>query len=140
METLWTGISLSHSYALHEGLPNKSRMYEIHGHQITKGRGYFVFNFADHNYTVEFVRSHFLVREGTRINEQGHTTSLSDLVTIQAPNLTTWPPMHGHFWGHVLSSILSLFILKIILHPLSSHNLPNPSFFFNNPNSIIFHL
>ena len=54
---------------LHEGLPDKSRMHEIHSHQITKGRGYFVFNFADHNCTVEFVRSHFFVREGTRINE-----------------------------------------------------------------------
>ncbi|XP_034679804.1 protein trichome birefringence-like 5 [Vitis riparia] len=72
-----------------QGLPDKSRMYEIHGHQITKGKGYFVFNFTDHNCTVEFVRSHFLVREGTRINEQEPTTSLSDLVTVQAPNLTT---------------------------------------------------
>ena len=74
---------------LHEGLPDKSRMHEIHGHQITKGRGYFVFNFADHNCTIEFVGSHFFVREGTRINEQDPTTSLSDLVIVQAPNLTT---------------------------------------------------
>ena len=28
-----------------EGLQNKSRMYEVHGHKITKGRGYYVFKF-----------------------------------------------------------------------------------------------
>lgn len=30
---------------LREGLSDKSRMYEVHGHNITKGRGYFVFKF-----------------------------------------------------------------------------------------------
>lgn len=30
---------------LREGLHNKSRMYEIHGHKISKGRGYFSFKF-----------------------------------------------------------------------------------------------
>ena len=50
----------------HEGLPGKSRMYEIHGHRITKGRGYVVFSFVDYNCTVEFVRSHFFVREGSQ--------------------------------------------------------------------------
>jgi hypothetical protein len=30
---------------LREGLQNKSKMYEIHGHKISKGRGYFVFKF-----------------------------------------------------------------------------------------------
>lgn len=30
---------------LHEGLADKSRMYEIHGYKITKGRGYYVFKF-----------------------------------------------------------------------------------------------
>lgn len=30
---------------LREGLSNKSRMYEIYGHKITKGRGYYVFKF-----------------------------------------------------------------------------------------------
>ena len=48
----------------HEGLPG--RMYEIHGHRITKGRGYVVFSFVDYNCTVEFVRSHFFVREGSQ--------------------------------------------------------------------------
>lgn len=27
----------------YESLPNKSRMYEINGHKVTKGRGYYVF-------------------------------------------------------------------------------------------------
>lgn len=30
---------------LREGLTNKSKMYEIHGYKITKGRGYYVFIF-----------------------------------------------------------------------------------------------
>lgn len=30
---------------LQVGLQDKRRMYEIHGHKITKGRGYFVFKF-----------------------------------------------------------------------------------------------
>lgn len=30
---------------LREGLPDKSRMREVHGHKITKGRGYYVFKF-----------------------------------------------------------------------------------------------
>lgn len=28
---------------LREGLPDKSKMYEVHGYKITKGRGYYVF-------------------------------------------------------------------------------------------------
>lgn len=30
---------------LREGLPEKSRMYEVHGYRITKGRGYYIFKF-----------------------------------------------------------------------------------------------
>ncbi|KAJ6355055.1 hypothetical protein OIU77_005614 [Salix suchowensis] len=59
---------------LREGLPDKSKMFEIHGNKITKGRGYYVFRFVDYECTVEFVRSHFLVKEGLRINGQGKTS------------------------------------------------------------------
>lgn len=31
---------------LREGLSNKSRMFEVHGYKITKGRGYYVFKFV----------------------------------------------------------------------------------------------
>jgi hypothetical protein len=31
---------------LREGLPDKSKMFEIHGRRITKGRGYYVFKFV----------------------------------------------------------------------------------------------
>ena len=31
---------------LREGLPDKSKMFEIHGNKITKGRGYYVFKFV----------------------------------------------------------------------------------------------
>lgn len=30
---------------LREGLENKSKMYEVHGYRITKGRGYYIFKF-----------------------------------------------------------------------------------------------
>lgn len=33
---------------LHEGLEDKSGMSEVHGHKITKGRGYYVFKFKVH--------------------------------------------------------------------------------------------
>ncbi|KAG7020940.1 Protein trichome birefringence-like 5, partial [Cucurbita argyrosperma subsp. argyrosperma] len=58
---------------LREGLRDKKRMFETHGYKISKGRGYFVFKFKDYGCTVEFVRSHFLVREGIRINAQGNS-------------------------------------------------------------------
>ncbi|KAL7138131.1 hypothetical protein ABFS83_10G142500 [Erythranthe nasuta] len=58
---------------LREGLPDKSKMYEVHGYKITKGRGYYVFKIEDYDCTVEFIRSHFLVREGIRINAQGNS-------------------------------------------------------------------
>ena len=32
---------------LHEGLPDRNRKYDIRDYQMIKGRGYFVFNFAD---------------------------------------------------------------------------------------------
>lgn len=90
---------------LHEGLPDKSRMYEIHGHKITKGRGYFVFNFADYNCTVEFVRSHFLVREGTRINGQGNSNPTLSIDRIDK-SAGRWKRADilvfntGHWWTH----------------------------------------
>lgn len=30
---------------LREGLEDKSKMYEVHGYKITKGRGYYIFKF-----------------------------------------------------------------------------------------------
>ncbi|KAE8660294.1 Protein trichome birefringence-like 5 [Hibiscus syriacus] len=51
---------------LHEGLTNKSKMCEARGNKVSKGRGYFSFKIEDYDSTVEFVRSHFLVRQGAR--------------------------------------------------------------------------
>lgn len=31
---------------LYEGLPDKSKMYEVHGYKITKGRGFYIFKFV----------------------------------------------------------------------------------------------
>ncbi|CAN8252457.1 unnamed protein product [Cochlearia groenlandica] len=90
---------------LREGLPDKSRMYEVHGHNITKGRGYFVFKFEDYNCTVEFVRSHFLVREGVRANAQGNTNPTLSIDRIDKTN-ARWKRANilvfntGHWWVH----------------------------------------
>ncbi|PIA40888.1 hypothetical protein AQUCO_02400150v1 [Aquilegia coerulea] len=90
---------------LREGLSDKSRMYETHGYKITKGRGYFVFKFEDYNSTVEFVRSHFLVREGTRINGQGNSNPTLSIDRIDK-SAGRWKRADilvfntGHWWTH----------------------------------------
>ncbi|KAE9601622.1 putative PMR5 domain, PC-Esterase, trichome birefringence-like family [Lupinus albus] len=90
---------------LREALQNKSKMYEIHGYKITKGRGYYVFNFEDYNCSVIFVRSHFLVREGVRTNAQG---SSNPTLAIDRIDKTSgrWKKADilvfntGHWWTH----------------------------------------
>ncbi|XP_071722229.1 LOW QUALITY PROTEIN: protein trichome birefringence-like 5 [Rutidosis leptorrhynchoides] len=90
---------------VHEGLSNKSKMYEIHGHKISKRRGYFVFNFEDHDCTVEFVRSHFLVKEGFRLNGQGNKNPTLSIDTIDK-SYGRWKRADilvfntGHWWTH----------------------------------------
>ncbi|PKI52660.1 hypothetical protein CRG98_027000 [Punica granatum] len=90
---------------LREGLPDKSRMFETHGYRITKGRGYFMFKFADYNCTVEFVRSHFLVREGIQINGQGNSNPTLSIDRIdKTANKWKWADIlvfnTGHWWTH----------------------------------------
>ncbi|KDP35862.1 hypothetical protein JCGZ_10642 [Jatropha curcas] len=90
---------------LREGLHDKNRMREIHGHKITKGRGYYVFKFMDYNCTVEFVRSHFLVREGVRINEQRNSNPTLSIDRIDKTS-GRWKRADilvfntGHWWTH----------------------------------------
>ncbi|XP_076892650.1 protein trichome birefringence-like 5 [Bidens hawaiensis] len=90
---------------LYESLPNKSKMYEIHGYKITKGRGYYVFKFEDYNCTVNFVRSHFLVREGTRVNGQGNSNPTLSIDVIDK-SARRWKRADilvfntGHWWVH----------------------------------------
>ncbi|KAK7347800.1 hypothetical protein VNO80_22339 [Phaseolus coccineus] len=90
---------------LREGLENKSRMYEIHGHKITKGRGYFVFKFVDYNCSVLFVRSHFLVKEGVRLSGHGSSNPTLSIDRIDKTS-GRWKKADilvfntGHWWTH----------------------------------------
>lgn len=90
---------------LREGLSNKSRMFETHGYPITKGRGYYIFKFMDYNCTVEFRRSHFLVREGIKVRSTGkkRPTLMIDRIDKMSPR---WKRADilifntGHWWAH----------------------------------------
>lgn len=90
---------------LSEGLPDKSKMFEVHGYKITKGRGFYIFKFVDFNCTIEYVRSHFLVKEGTRINGQGNTNPTLSIDQIDK-TAKRWKRADilvfntGHWWGH----------------------------------------
>lgn len=54
---------------LREGLPDKSRMREIHGHKITKGRGYYVFKFMVITYLLYLSKGRifYKTREGIEL-------------------------------------------------------------------------
>ncbi|TVU08408.1 hypothetical protein EJB05_41812, partial [Eragrostis curvula] len=90
---------------LREALPDKTRMFETHGYRITKGRGYFVFKFLDYDCTVEFVRSHFLVREGVRFNKKGNSNPILQIDRIDK-TANRWKKADvlvfntGHWWTH----------------------------------------
>lgn len=90
---------------LREGLPEKRRMYEVHGYRITKGRGYYIFKFEDYDCTVEFVRSHFLVKEGIHINARGNSNPTLSVDQVDK-SAERWKRADilvfntGHWWTH----------------------------------------
>ncbi|XP_074280683.1 protein trichome birefringence-like 5 [Silene latifolia] len=90
---------------LRQGLHDKTKMYEVHGYKITKGRGFYIFKFVDFNCTIEFIRSHFLVKEGTRINGQGNSNPTLSIDKIDK-TARKWKGADilvfntGHWWTH----------------------------------------
>nr|CAB3468628.1 unnamed protein product [Digitaria exilis] len=90
---------------LREALPDKARVFETHGYRISKGRCYFVFKFVDYDCTVEFVRSHFLVREGVRFNRQRNSNPILQIDRIDK-TANRWKKADvlvfntGHWWTH----------------------------------------
>ncbi|CAN0901253.1 Protein trichome birefringence-like 5 [Linum grandiflorum] len=90
---------------LREGLPDKTRMHEIHGHRITKGRGSYVFKFLDYNCSVEYALSHYLVKEGVRINGQGNSNPTLSIDRVDKTS-KKWKRADiivfntGHWWSH----------------------------------------
>ncbi|XP_062232762.1 protein trichome birefringence-like 5 [Phragmites australis] len=90
---------------LREALPDKTKMFETHGYRITKGRGYFVFKFVDYDCTVEFVRSHFLVREGVRFNRHRNSNPILQIDRVDK-TASRWKKADvlvfntGHWWTH----------------------------------------
>lgn len=91
---------------LREGLTNKSRMLEMRGNRISKGKGDYVFKFLDYNARVEFYRSHFLVAEG----KQGRGRSKKSRLTLRIDTIDKtsrkWQNADvlifatGHWWTH----------------------------------------
>lgn len=49
---------------LSSAVPNKTSIYEVNGHPITKHTGFLVFKFSHFNCTIEYYRSPFLVPSG----------------------------------------------------------------------------
>ncbi|KAL6874142.1 hypothetical protein ACP4OV_014224 [Aristida adscensionis] len=96
---------------LHGALPDKARMFETHGYKISRGRRYFVVKFVvltemlDYDCTVEFVRSHFLVRQGVGFDQQGNSSSILQIDRIDK-TANRWKKADvvvfntGHWWTH----------------------------------------
>jgi hypothetical protein len=73
-------------------------MYELDGYKITKDRGFYIFKFEDYDCTVEFVRSHFLVKEGKR--QPGLSIDQIDKLANRWKKADILVFNTGHWWTH----------------------------------------
>ena len=62
---------------LREGLPDKSKMFEIHGRRITKGRGYYVFKFVVITDFIQLCCLYILVLY------KGQKTALANIIVVK---------------------------------------------------------
>lgn len=91
---------------LRGGLANESRMLEMRGHRITKGKGDYVFKFLDYNARVEFYRSHFLVAEGKQLRAGSRKARLTLRLDTMDKTARKWRQADvlvfttGHWWTH----------------------------------------
>lgn len=75
---------------LREGLPDKSKMYEVHGYKITKGRGYYIFKFE----VIAIFFSHLFLenQDGFAICEYDFfITSCDDLLAVDNCSSLSYP-------------------------------------------------
>ncbi|KAL9401966.1 hypothetical protein Peur_005815 [Populus x canadensis] len=91
--------------ALRESVENKSRIFEIEGRREFRTRGFYSFNFVDHNCSIDFVKSPFLVQEWRSSDRRGNRKERLRLDMIQTPSFNYHDAdiiifNTGHWWTH----------------------------------------